>query len=155
MQCILNKYLSIGYIHRYWTGPASFISWTRWIVRWTITMKKDGGKTISKWQSVRMILFCNWSSSSTIKTLEHNFRKKEYSSTKMMDISGGNVFLIASGSNCCIRICESWLFSPITFLACKSMHCEMLLEYRSGTFIFFNVTRKISLCCFVRVNFAN
>ena len=54
--------LSIGYIQRNWTGPASSASQGKWTARCTITSKKAGRKIISNLHSVslKVLIPINW-----------------------------------------------------------------------------------------------
>ena len=131
-------YLSIGYIHRYCTGPASNASSAKCIGKCSIMSKKDGGKIFSRWQSVSEIRSWSLCRSFFELTFEHNILKKFDSSIRASTTCFGKSLLTASGSNCCKIIWLSWLFKPQMLCSFRWTHREILDAYPSGTLRSFN-----------------
>ena len=106
------NYLSIGYIHRYCTGPPRIASRDKWTAIWTITSKNAGGKNLSSLHSIRTIRSSSFSNSLRFRVLEHKSWKKLPNSNNTILIS-----LCANSRNPigrirCSSTWQSWLFKP-------------------------------------------
>ena len=105
-----SNYLSIGYIHRYCTGPPRIASRGKWTARWIITSKNAGGKNLSSLHSIRTIRFSSFSNSLRFRVLEHKSWKKlpNSNNTILMSLSANPRNPI--GRIRCSSTWQSWLF---------------------------------------------
>ena len=79
LQTIINGWrelVSMGYIHLYCTSPSRMASRGRWTARWTITLKKAGGKYFLSLHSMRSIRPSNFSKFLFLRVLECKSWKK-------------------------------------------------------------------------------
>jgi hypothetical protein len=103
----LRKNLSMGYIHRYWTGPPAIASWAKWIGRCNITSKNEGGKIISNLQRVTAIDDASFLRISVSNFLEQISLKKLHSSIIASQTSAGRTPRIENGSWCHCIACRT------------------------------------------------
>jgi len=108
-------YLLIGYIHLKNIGPHILISLTRWIIKWTMMSKNEGGKYILSWHKITIASFSKSSNVARSITfwqiLLKNMQRRVMTCLTLL----GKMPRITTGRSCWMRTWQSWDFKPTSF----------------------------------------
>jgi len=130
----LCGYLSPKYIDQKLIGSQIKASSAKWIGKYNIISKQDGGRHLSNLESVRGISFFICSKSSIYKHLAYSTLKNIDNSMSGSHISLGRRRRNASERRHYKRMWQSWLLRPEILHYFRFTQWEMLDENLSGTF---------------------
>ena len=114
----------------------------------TMMSKKDGGKNFSNSPKITTISSSSSYSFNGSMTLQQREEKNEHKWVMVCLTFFGKIPRIATGSNCCIKMWQSWNFNPINFKSCIDTRLLTFEECPCGPITLFIHWQKLTFSSF-------